>query len=264
MQRVNVTLPGSPATSVLDEGQGRPTILIHGTSSSAEMGWATLLPQLAAKRRCLAFDMVGAGETEDPGGPIALATLAEQVRATASLAGDEPFDLVGYSLGAVVAAAAAAAMPDRVRRLVLLGGWVQTDARMRVQFDLWAGLSRSDKRQLARLLLVNGLSQEFFDAATPEVLQVSLDRFATLLSDGGDRQAELDATIDIRAELPRIQADTLVIGMAQDRLVPPEHCRELAEGIAGARYESIDCGHLVTLEQPEALLRLIEQHLDRP
>jgi pimeloyl-ACP methyl ester carboxylesterase len=52
--------------------------------------------------------------------------------------------------------------------------------------------------------------------------------------------------------------------MAQDRLVPPEHCRELAEGIAGARYESIDCGHLVTLEQPEALLRLIEQHLDRP
>ena len=91
-----------------------------------------------------------------------------------------------------------------------------------------------------------------------------LDRIANLLSAGGDRQAELDATIDIRAELPRIRAQTLVIGMQQDRLVPPAHCRDLAAGIAGARYEQIDCGHLVTLEQPGALLDLGESHLDSP
>ncbi|MGE8317115.1 MAG: alpha/beta fold hydrolase [Comamonas sp.] len=261
MQRVNVNCLGA-ATSVLDAGQGRPTILVHGTSSSAETGWAALLPRLAEKRRCLAFDMIGAGQTEDPGGPIALATLVEQVRATASLAGDEPFDLVGYSLGAVVAAAAAAAMPGRVRRLVLLGGWAQTDVRMRLQFELWAGLSRTDKRQLGRLLLVHGLSGAFFQNSPPELIATALDRYATVLSAGGDRQAELDATIDIRAELARIQAPTLVIGMQHDRLVPPEHCRELAAGIAGARHEQLDAGHLVMLEQPDALLRLLEQHLD--
>ncbi|KWW37040.1 alpha/beta fold hydrolase [Cupriavidus metallidurans] len=265
MQRLNVDAPGIPRTSVLDAGQGRPTILIHGTSSSAEMGWAQLLPRLAAKRRCLAFDMVGAGQTEDPGGPIALTTLVEQVRAVADLAGDgKPLDLVGYSLGAVVAAVAAAAMPDRVRRLILLGGWVQSSRSMCVLFDLWAELSRTDKHQLARLLLVNGVSDTFFQANSTEAIQTALDRIANLLSAGGDRQAELDATIDIRAELPKIRAQTLVIGMQQDRLVPPAHCRDLAAGIAGARYEQIDCGHLVTLEQPGALLDLVESHLDSP
>ncbi|ARU04266.1 esterase [Comamonas serinivorans] len=261
MPRVTVNVP-SVQTSVLDDGQGRPTLLIHGTSSSAEMGWAALLPRLSAKRRCLAFDMLGSGETEDHGQAISLDVLVAQAVATAGLAPDGEIDIVGYSLGAVVAAGAAAAMPDRVRRLVLLGGWAQTDARMRLQFDLWAGLSRTDKRQLARLLLVNGLSEQFFQLSPPEVIAVSLDRFTGLLAEGGARQAELDATVNIRALLPKIQAQTLVIAMQQDRLVPPEHCRELADGIAGARFESLDCGHLVMLEQPEALLDLIERHLD--
>ena len=261
MQRVSVNVPGAQ-TSVLDVGQGRPTILIHGTSSSAEMGWATMFPRLAAKRRCLAFDMVGSGETEDRGGPIALSTLVEQVRATASLAGNEQIDIVGYSLGAVVAAAAAAAMPDQVRRLILLGGWVKTDARMRLQFDLWEGLSRDDKRQLARLLMVNGVSEAFFQVSPPELIQAAIDRFATVLALGGDRQAALDASINIQADLANIRAQTLVIGMVEDRLVPIAHCRELAAGIAGSRYEALNCGHLVTLEQPDALMALIEQHLD--
>ena len=138
------------------------------------------------------------------------------------------------------------------------------DRSMCVLFDLWAELSRTDKHQLARLLLVNGVSDTFFQANSTEAIQTALDRIANLLSAGGDRQAELDATIDIRAELPKIRAQTLVIGMQQDRLVPPAHCRDLAAGIAGARYEQIDCGHLVTLEQPGALLDLVESHLDSP
>jgi len=263
MPRVNVNVP-SVQTSVIDEGRGRATLLIHGTSSSAEMGWGPVLPVLSAGRRCLAFDMLGAGQTQDQGQPVTLDVLVAQAQAVAGLAPGEQIDIIGYSLGAVVAAAAAAAMPERVRRLVLLGGWVKADARMRIQFDLWASLSDTDKRQLARLLLINGLSAEFFAASAPETLQAALERFSTLLSDGGGRQAALDATIDIHALLPRIRARTLVIALQQDRLVPPEHCRELAAGIAGARLESMNTGHLVFLEQPEALIRMMMQFLDAP
>jgi pimeloyl-ACP methyl ester carboxylesterase len=263
MPRTSVNVP-SVKTSVIDEGQGRPTVLIHGTSANADMGWTASLPRLAAKRRCLAFDMLGSGETEDRGQAVSLDVLVAQTCATAALVADGEIDIVGYSLGAVVAAAAAAAMPERVRRLVLLGGWVKTDARMKLQFDLWEGLSRTDKRQLARLLLVNGMSEQFFQSAAPDVIQAMLDQFSELLAPGGDRQSALDATIDIRALLPRIRARTLVIGMLQDRLVPPEHCRELAAGIAGARLENLDCGHIVFFEQPDALLDLIERHLDAP
>ena len=260
MQRVSVNVPGA-ATSVLEAGHGRATIFVHGTSSNAEMGWGPFYDRLAAKRRCLAPDFVGSGLTEDRGEPISLDLLVSQVCATADYAGGE-VDIVGYSLGAVVAAAAAAKLKTRVRRLVLLGGWVKSDTYMKLQFDLWICLSRSDKRQLARLLLVNGVSEAFLQSTAPDVIQVALDRFTALLAPGGDRQAELDATIDIGALLPQITANTLVIGLQQDRLVPPAHCRALAQGIAGARYTQVDCGHLFAMEQPDAVLSLFEQHLD--
>lgn len=265
MQRISVNVPGA-VTSVLAAGQGRTTVLVHGTSSNAEMGWGPFYERLAAKRRCLAPDFVGSGQTEDLGQAISLDLLVSQVCATADHAaqdsGNDELDIVGYSLGAVVAAAAAAKLGRRVRRLVLLGGWVQSDTYMKLQFDLWVGLSQTDKRQLARLLLVNGVSGAFLQAAPPEVVQVALDRFTALLAPGGDRQAALDATIDIGALLPQITANTLVIGMQHDRLVPPAHCRALAQGIAGARYEEVNCGHLFAMEQPEAVLRLFEEHLD--
>ena len=261
MQRVTVHVPQAQ-TSVLEAGQGRATIFVHGTSSNAEMGWGPFYERLAAKRRCLSPDFVGSGKTEDRGEPISLDLLVDQVCATADYAGSEDVDIVGYSLGAVVAAAAAAKLGRRVRRLVLLGGWVKSDTYMKLQFDLWVGLSRTDKRQLARLLLVNGVSEAFLQNAPAEVIQVALDRFTELLAPGGDRQAELDATIDISALLPQITASTLVIGLLQDRLVPPAHCRALAQGIAGARFEQINCGHLFAMEQPDAVLRLFEQHLD--
>lgn len=261
MQRLTVDAAGV-RTSLIDTGRGRPTILVHGTSSSAETGWAPILARLAERRRCLVPDLAGSGLSVDDGSALTLERLVGQVEAVAALAEGEALDLVGYSLGGVVAAAAAAGLAGQVRRLVVLGGWAATDLRMRVQFDLWQALARTDRTQLARLLLLNGVSERFFAASDPSLVETVLARFATGLAPGSDRQAALDAIVDIRACLPAVRAATLVIGLAQDRLVPPAHCRALAQAVPGARYEEIDCGHLVMLEQPERLLERIERHLE--
>lgn len=261
MQRRSLNANGI-RTSLIEAGTGRPTILLHGTSSSAESGWATILPQLAERRRCLALDMVGSGDTQDTGQDLELDLLVAQVAAACELAEGQTVDVIGYSLGAVVAAAAAASMPERIRRLVLIGGWASTDLRMRVQFDLWQALARADRRQLANLILLNGVSEGFFGTAGAETIAMILDQFTAGLAAGSNRQAALDATIDIRTLLPCIHAKTLVIGLSQDRMVPPDHCRALAQGIAHARYAEIDSGHLVMLERPTRLRELLEEHLD--
>ncbi|MDF3835180.1 alpha/beta fold hydrolase [Cupriavidus basilensis] len=261
MQRLTIGSEGI-RTSLIEAGTGRPTILVHGTSSSAESNWAALLPGLAQHRRCLALDLRGSGETHDDGAPLTLETLVEQVRACMDLAPDQQADLVGYSLGGVVAAAAAALMPERVRRLAVFGAWAQTDRRMRLLFSLWQSLALSDHHQLARMILLNGVSEPYLARLDDATADAILARFGSGLAPGSDRQAALDATIDIAPLLPRIRAATLVIGLRHDRMVPPAHCRALAEAIGQARYAEIDSGHLVMLEQPERLLELISRHLD--
>jgi pimeloyl-ACP methyl ester carboxylesterase len=75
------------------------------------------------------------------------------------------FDLVGYSLGAAVATFIAAEYSEMVRSLVLVSGFSYGgDPRMRLQFDLWLHLARTDRIALAKLLLVSGLSREFLSA----------------------------------------------------------------------------------------------------
>ena len=68
--------------------------------------------------------------------------------------------------------------------------------------------------------------------------------------------------MDLRGELGRIRAPTLVVSGADDLATPLEHQRLIAESIPGARHEIVSpAGHVAVVEQPQAVNRLIEEHL---
>jgi len=68
---------------------------------------------------------------------------------------------------------------------------------------------------------------------------------------------------DSRPLLTRIKVPTLVIAGADDQLIPPENSREIADGIAGARLETVPhCGHMGVIERPESYTRLLGAFLD--
>jgi pimeloyl-ACP methyl ester carboxylesterase len=63
---------------------------------------------------------------------------------------------------------------------------------------------------------------------------------------------------DSRPDLPSIAAPTLVICGRQDALTPLEKSEEMAAAIPGARLAVIEeCGHLATMEQPQAVTALM-------
>src|SRR5882672_6759697 len=99
-----------------DDGSGDAVLLLHG-STGTRMHWVQVTPELAARWRVLAPDFV------DPGRPLEIDDLVDQAIGVLDAAGVDRAHVGGWSLGAVAAAAVAAAQPDRVRSLTLVSGW---------------------------------------------------------------------------------------------------------------------------------------------
>jgi pimeloyl-ACP methyl ester carboxylesterase len=111
---------GDVELAFLDEGEGEPIVLVHGFASNAAVnwahpGWVTTLTR--AGRRVIAFDNRGHGQSTKLYDPAAYhsATMASDVRALLDHLGIARADVMGYSMGARIAAFLALDHPERVR-----------------------------------------------------------------------------------------------------------------------------------------------------
>jgi pimeloyl-ACP methyl ester carboxylesterase len=117
---------GPVEIAYLDEGDGEPIVLIHGFASNKETnwvhpGWVTTLTR--AGRRVITLDNRGHGASTKLYDPAAYHTekMAGDVIALLDHLGISTADLMGYSMGARIAAYCAVLYPPRVRS-VILGG----------------------------------------------------------------------------------------------------------------------------------------------
>lgn len=110
----------------LDEGTGAPTLLIHGFGSNAGVNWVStswVRDLQAAGRRVIALDNRGHGRSGAPHDPAAYdpKIMAEDSRRLLDHLKIARADVIGYSMGARVAATLALLHPERVRRAVFSG-----------------------------------------------------------------------------------------------------------------------------------------------
>lgn len=247
-----------------DDAGAPPLVLVHGTTQD-RTGWATITPALVATHRIVLPEMPGSGQTVDGGGRLDLDEIVTQIVAVADDALDDataPFALGGYSLGAVVAAATAAHLRDRITSLTLLCGWATSDAHIRFELALWRDLLDNDVGTFLRHAFSHGFTDAWFDMVGDEMAGVMAQAGVALVNGpGAARQADLDTRIDIAGRLADITAPTLVIGATGDRFIPFRHSEELANGIPGARLERVDAGHLCILERADDVARLMTDHL---
>jgi pimeloyl-ACP methyl ester carboxylesterase len=112
-----------------DEGEGEPILLIHGFASNVATNWRDahwLRTLTGAGRRVVAFDNRGHGQSEklyDPG-LYGAPAMAEDARRLLDHLGIERADVMGYSMGARIAAFLVFKHPERVRSLVLAGAGI--------------------------------------------------------------------------------------------------------------------------------------------
>jgi pimeloyl-ACP methyl ester carboxylesterase len=165
------------------------------------------------------------------------------------------FALAGLSMGGYLAFAMMRQAPERVKKLALL----DTSAR-----------ADTPEQSAVRERLV-GMAE---DGRLPDVVAMLETRFIhparhsdealrrtirDMAADTGPeafvrQEQAIMSRPDSRPLLPSIRCPTLVLVGAEDELTPPFLAEEIAHGIPGARLVVVpDCGHLSTLERPEAV-----------
>jgi pimeloyl-ACP methyl ester carboxylesterase len=236
-----------------EHGSGDVLLLISGIPGIAD-DWRPFVPRLTgAGHRVIAHDNRGSGQSTVTPGPYSTAQMAADALALLDRLEVERADVFGVSMGGMIAQELALAAPARVRRLVLgcthagvahaVRPPRETGRAFAMQTDDWALRMRT----LAPLAFAVGRDPAMVDAF---VAKKSGDVQAP-----AGYQAQIDAVLahDTATRLGAIAAPTLIITGDDDRVIPAESSRLLAERIPHAQLHVIaGAGHLFFLEQPEA------------
>lgn len=237
---------------VLGRGEGAAVVMLHGLVSGNMASWysAFALP-LSHTRPVVLYDQRGHGGSSLPRSGFDLDSQAADLGAVLAHHGraDEPVDLVGHSMGALVALRFALRHPERVQRLVLVDA--PMPAREHVGASLLSVTSPESLAAYAETQLAAGLT-----GRRKERLQRRLSALffeSTLMKDVLAMASEPDAEL-AALKLPVL----LVYGRNSPCLAAGEQLRRV---LPQARLELLDCGHYIPEEAPAPLRALIEQFL---
>jgi 3-oxoadipate enol-lactonase len=262
MARANFVNVDGAQVAYRVQGKGLAVVLVNGAGGQ-DVQWGPLIERLSSQRTVISLDYSGAGDTVDDGSALTLEKVSRQVMGVAEAAGAETFDLIGYSLGSVIATFIAADYPKLVRAAVLLTGFLWGgDPGLKLQFDLWLDVIRTNHQAYIKLLLHSGLTPAFLTSlGTPQIEQMVEGFTSTMNWEGYKRQVELNLKVDIRAQAQRVTRPVLAIGATQDRILPSPQTRALADSIPQASYKEVDAGHGVLLERADEFIALATEFL---
>jgi 3-oxoadipate enol-lactonase len=225
-------------------------VLIHGLGSDGT-SWGYQIPDLIRNNfRPIAVDVPGFGQSKCENMKWGISSAARKIHETISKISTDPYDVVGISMGGVIAQEVAFQFQKSVRKLVL----VSTFACLRPRkIQNWVYLLR---RYL--VIRVKGVEEQAQMTANrifprPEQIEFRRQLISEILQSDPViyRQAmSALALYDSRNKLKQLSIPTLVISGSRDTTVPLENQDELAAHIRSADHIVIpDGGHAVIIDQ---------------
>lgn len=247
-------------------GEGPPILLVHGFGGAA-WNFTEMQPYLAG-RRLIIPDLPGHGGST----PLPAAATLRGFADTLVPLLDGPADVLGHSLGGVVALRLAERHPELVRRIVLAApaGISSASRRGEVMLGL-AGIVQPGRRagrrvdRIARSRRLRNLVFGGFEVSNPDSLTergiYGLLRGTVLHTDTLGAGLAL-ARDDPRQELERVRAPVLVLFGARDQQVPIGDGFEYARRLGAGLRLIADCGHLLIVERPDVCGRAAREFFD--
>jgi pimeloyl-ACP methyl ester carboxylesterase len=268
-----VEIGGGVTVHLRDEGpKDAPAIvLLHGSNADLHT-WEPWAAALKGQYRLIRFDQVGHGLTgPDPQHDYSRANYVADILEVADKLGLQQFILGGNSMGGKHALAFAVAHPERVKGLVLVDGsggpMLKLDSKKKDKDDSgnigftiarMPGVNLLVEQITPRSLIAQSLEQSV--SVKSVASEAAVDRYWELLRYPGNRRATLKRFSQpydplTEAEIAAVTTPTLILWGEEDRIIPVEAGRWLAETMPNASlvtYPKI--GHLPQEEAVEATL----------
>jgi len=266
----SVALPNSATLAYVSLGdpKGAPVVLIHGYTDNAR-DWVPLVPHLSPQFHLILVDIRGHGSSSKPECCYTRLDFAYDIKLLLDALGIERADIVGHSLGSVIAQTFAEFWPERTRRVVLISSSAGPRAGAPVPKELANYLAQirelkdpidpDSKFMLGWWWSPTPVDPEFLrrqrqdSAAIPaHVWQAVLDQGLDPMFVGGE----------LRRTLPRLTAATLLIWGSKDPLITADARQTLLEGLPQAQVKIFEgLGHNPFWEDPRGCAELINAFL---
>ena len=254
MKRLSIELDEG-RLSYLTDGQGPPLLLLHSLGVSSE-SWSKVIEPLAQSYSVYAWDMMGHGDSDKPLRNFLIEDYARNVAYFSDKLGLEKMILCGNSVGALIALEVAAAYPEKVKSIILVGcrGW---DAWGRLErlmlsasnYDIEGNPLPATEEQLATSY--THVTKELIDWVNQQRAKAGLWMKKTMIA---------ISLYDVIPKLPMVRCPTLVVFGTEDLLRDRE--KVLLEGISGAKHALVpDAGHLPQIDNPQGFLQEVKQFI---
>jgi pimeloyl-ACP methyl ester carboxylesterase len=257
---------GEVEIAYLEVGSGGPVLFINGTAL-AGADWLAQTGDLADDYRCILPDNRDIGSSTYVGTTYTPATMAADMAAVVDALDVGAVPVVGFSLGGVVAQELALARPDRVRSLVLMGTWPESDPAFIAVMRGWQALRRGlhdDEEAFLRAISPWVWSPATYAAPglIDGLIELGLAREPRQPPEAFSRQCEADIAHAAGERLRQIAVPVLVIVGEHDITTPPRYARRLCEAIPNAALRVIaDAAHMVGVEQAAVVNEAIRDFL---
>lgn len=227
-----------------------PLVLIHGAGGS-HLDWSAELRRMP-EANALIPDLPGHGKSTAPARQSVSAYAGDLVAFLDTLKLPAAI-FAGQSMGGAIAQTLALNYPARVKGIILIG----TGAKLGVHPDL-LNTAKNDPPQAAALATEWGWAKD----SDEQLLRLSRKRLLEIQPETTYGDYVACNAFDVRDQLERINAPTLIIAGDEDRLTPHKFSVFLHEHIAGSKLVTIPGGgHRIVLEQPQAVANAVQEWL---
>ncbi len=241
-------------------GNGDPIVLIMGFTANMDWWDQEFIDALSGKHHVLMFDNRGSGRTIAPDeGTFTCEMFADDTIALMDAKGIGQANILGMSMGGLIAQELAIKYPERINNLILActfcGGqhMIQaSDEVMKIMTDRSGGLDGLFDRTLKLMF-----TKEFLET-NEDYVENFKERYlrAPISAANAVRQFIACAKADTFDRLPEIKNPTLIAAGTDDPLIPPQNSLILAKRIPGAKLiEYKGCSHGFISQARDAFIK---------